>query len=243
MIARIWILCCLTTSLLAEEIVVRAPEGDNFVVNIAPEETFQDVKSKINDYLELTPQERAALLKQTPVVDAPVQQKDMRIDYRPADLIVKPQPKPIGVVRDYNRPTEKEESKTIYYIVTTLGNKSIATIIKETSNLKRTRTTLNNLHPLRFAEVIFSNEELKAAVVNLKGRPWWSDFRKGLVDTLAEESKKQNLKLEYIQDFAQKVHIDPNLILPSLQKGKWDEFLNLLVDKVPRAGNPGKFDM
>jgi hypothetical protein len=228
----------------ADDIVVRSPAGDHFIVKIAPHETFQEVSAKIDTYLALSPAERAATLVQAGTGGENNTQKgDVRIDYKPTDVSAKPAKKDLGLLRDYTVPATSQEKDTIYYIVTTLGNKSIATIVKETSNLKKTRAKLNNLHPLRFAEVIFTNENLKAAVANIKGRAWWSQFRSGLTDSLAEESKKQNLNLDQIHDFAKNVGIDPNLIIGPLQKGKWDEFLTILIDKVPRQGDPGRYAM
>ena len=147
------------------------------------------------------------------------------------------------IVRTYERPTTKKESDMIYYIVTTLGNGGKLKVAKEAISLERTRPKLDSLHPLRFAEVIFSNEELKPACANIRGKMWWNKFRHGLTKSLGEESKKHNLTLEQIHDFAQNVNIDPDFIVGPLQKGEWNEFLDILIDKVPRKGEPGRYDM
>jgi len=231
-----------------KEIWVRAHDGEEFAVHIQPEESFCDVVDKIGLYMELSPEERDFHLPQYEAVAADYSEnhQDVCLDYMVAGLNIKSMGKSVAPVniRDYNIPPTQKERDMIAYIVTTLSYKKLTTVLKEKSTLETYGDKIDNLHPFRFCEVIFTDEKLKAAVANLKGKAFvWPRFKKGLFDTLTAESKKQNLKLPAINDFAKKVGINSELIIPSLNKGNWDEFLDILIEKVPREGNPGKYNM
>lgn len=147
--------------------------------------------------------------------------------------------------RQYQTPVSKKDKEKIRYIVTTLGFESTAKIATERSDLKKTGKEINHIHPLRFLMTVFTDEELKAGVHGIRGRMigWiWSEFLDGLVKSLDEENAKQNMKMEYIQDFAKTVNIDVNVILPSIQQKKWSDFVNLLIDRIPRKNNPNRYD-
>ncbi len=146
--------------------------------------------------------------------------------------------------RDYDEPVAKQEKKDITYIVTTLGNESLISIGTAKSSLKKAGDRIDHLHPLRFLMTVFTDERLKAGIHAIRDRGgWiWSGFIDGLVGSLNEEGGRKNL-LQFVPDFASKVKIDPELILPALQQGKWSDFVNILIDKIPRETDPNRYDM
>lgn len=146
--------------------------------------------------------------------------------------------------RDYTSSASKQDKKDIYYIVTTLANDSLISIASSRSSLKKAGERIDYLHPLRFLMVIFTHEELKAGAhaIRDRGGLTWDGFTDGIIGSLKEESAKNNV-LQFAPDFAKKVKIDPALILPSLEKGKWSDFVNILIDKIPRAIDPNRYDM
>lgn len=146
--------------------------------------------------------------------------------------------------RDYAVPVARQEKKEMTYIITTLANDSLLSIGTSRSSLKKAGDKIDHLHPLRFLMTIFTDEKLKAGVHAIRDRGgWtWEGFIDGITGSLKAEGGRNNL-LPYVSDFAEKVKIDPSLILPSLEKGKWSDFVNLLIDKIPREIDPNRYDM
>jgi hypothetical protein len=146
--------------------------------------------------------------------------------------------------RNYHVPVEKEEKKDISYIVTTLANDSLIGIGTSRSSLKKAGERIKHLHPYRFLESIFGSEKLKSGMHAIRHRGgWiWSEFLDGIIGSLSEEAGRKNL-LQFTTDFAKKVKIDFDLILPLLEKEKWSDFVNILIDKIPREIDPNRYDM
>ncbi len=146
--------------------------------------------------------------------------------------------------RKYEYKVTDEEKEHVSFIICTLGFKSLPKVWSERSSLKHRGDKIDHLHPLRMLLCIFTDEEMKAAMGNLQGRSFvWSEFKKGLFDSLEGETKKGNMTPKYIEDFAKKVQIDSHLIIRTLEQERWDEFISLLIKHVPRAGNPKRYDM
>ncbi len=146
--------------------------------------------------------------------------------------------------RNYNIEISPMEMEYIYFIISTLGNKSLAKIWKEESSLKKAGDRIDHIHPLKFLMAIFTDEDLKVAIANLRESHWvWGKFKNGLYDSLSDELANDNMPFEYIQDFADTLGIDMMLILPSISQSNWDELLSILIKNVPREGDPTRYDM
>lgn len=148
------------------------------------------------------------------------------------------------VWRDYAASVSKQEKKDLAYIITTLANDSLLSIGTSKSSLKKAGDRIDHLHPFRFLSTVFNDEELKAGVHAIRDRGgWtWEGFIDGVTGSLKDEAARDNL-LQFAPDFAQKINIDLSLIMPSLERGKWSEFVNLLIDKIPRKIDPNRYDM
>lgn len=147
-------------------------------------------------------------------------------------------------VRFYDQLPTEEDRDNVFFIVSTLGNKSLAKVWKSKSSLKKAGEKIEHLHPLRFLEIVFTNEELKAAMHNLKNRDlMWGEFKGGLYGSLAEEFQRGNLTEEQIYDFAGNIGVDISLFYNAIQQKDWDDMLTILIKNVPREGNPGRYDM
>lgn len=146
--------------------------------------------------------------------------------------------------RHYEKKVTKEEKEHLSFIIRSLGFKSLPKVWSDKSSLKHSGDKIDHLHPLRFLMCVFTDEELKAAMNNLKGRLFvWSEFKKGLYESLTEETKKDNMSLDYIEDFAKKIQIDSRMILRPIQNEHWDDLMQILIKNVPRAGDPKRYDM
>lgn len=145
--------------------------------------------------------------------------------------------------RSYAYGIKASECADITYIVKTMANSSLPKIKIAESSLKKAGERIDHLHPFYFLSCIFTNEELKVCMRNLQGRAWvWKEFLKGIVTSLEEENGKGNV-LPYAADFAERVKVDINVILPILQGGRWERFVDTLIDKVPREGGSDRYNM
>lgn len=146
--------------------------------------------------------------------------------------------------RNYNTPVLQNEKEDLAYITTTLARSSLPSLATSKSSLKKAGDRIDHLHPLRFLMTIFTDEELKANISAIRSRGWvWDKFYSGLEGSLKEEARKNNMNNEFVVDFANIIGINVSLIQPAIQEKRWKEFVNLLIDSVPRTGNPTRYDM
>lgn len=148
-------------------------------------------------------------------------------------------------VRSYYAPLTPAETRDIVFIVTTLSNSSsFINLLKHKGELERAGQRVNHVHPLKFLMAIFSDEKSKAGVRNIRSRSFvWNEFFKGLKDSFNEESSKGNLKDDQIQDFAAHFNLSPALLTPPLKAGQWDQFVDILINSIPRGGGHSRYDM
>lgn len=146
--------------------------------------------------------------------------------------------------RDYYSPLTKNEKADLTYILNTMARNSLASIATHRSSLKKAGERIDHLHPLRFLLAIFTDEELKADVNAIRGRHFvWKEFLSGITGSLETESKIKNLKSEYIRDFCKVLKIDEKKIAPLIKEEKWKDLVNVLIDIIPREGNPDRYDL
>lgn len=144
--------------------------------------------------------------------------------------------------RDYNKPVTQSDRNDIRYIVTNLANNSMINIMFNRASIERAGDRIDPVHPLKFLLVIFSDEEMKAAVHNIKGRSLiWKDFYAGLRDSLQNESNEHNLD-QYIPDFAKQLGINPAPLGAAAEQHNWDKFLQILFTQVPRNPDRNRYD-
>lgn len=147
--------------------------------------------------------------------------------------------------RNYYTSISSHEKKDIRYIITTLANDSLASIGTSRSSLKKAGERIDHIHPLRFLVTAFSDEELKVGIhaIRSRGGLVWDEFSSGLIKSLKEESSRQNIQPEFIQDFAAQLGLNTSLIVPPIQESRWKDLINLLIDSIPRANDPNRYHM
>ena len=134
--------------------------------------------------------------------------------------------------RDYYAPLTEQEKEDISYIITTLANKSTITLMFYKRPLNRAGDRVAHVHPLVFLGFIFSDPELKDAVIRIKGYPW-RRYAQGMAGSLESAAMRDNMHEEFIDDFANTVGIDKSLIYPSIQNEEWEQFINIVRDNLP----------
>lgn len=148
------------------------------------------------------------------------------------------------VTRNYSRPVKTDEKNNIRYVIRSLAKYNLAQLAREKSSLERAGDKINHLHPFRFLQCIFTDEELKAGLhaIRKKGGYVWSNYYDGMKSSLNEEFDKDNL-IQFTCDFADNVGVNVNEILPYVQARQWSNLVDVLINSIPRQGNPQRYDM
>ncbi|GAB4226968.1 MAG: hypothetical protein Tsb0021_03470 [Chlamydiales bacterium] len=149
-----------------------------------------------------------------------------------------------GKPRDYESGVTKNESEDIKYILDLLANKPTAKLLFYKSSLDAAGERVNHVHPLRFLEVVFTDEKAKVDILNISKKNWvWKQFINGLGESLNQEKGRQNLTNHQIEDFSSNIGLNSTLIMPSIKQSRWDEMVLLLIKHVPRKTNTQKYNM
>jgi hypothetical protein len=211
------------------EMMICLPSGENTVLEIYPEDTFFEVM-----HLAESLKAGTETIKTEYLLDYRGESKD-------SDLETKSNPNP----RNYDVKVSSKERDDIFYIVTTLGRSSLKKLLSAKSSLKKAGTRVDHIHPLRFLECLFSDEEMKVGILQIRERGGWigKEFFSGLYDSLSAESNLQNLKPQYIADFAAHLKVDNELVTKLITDRDWKGLINTLIEILPRSGNPNRYDM
>lgn len=222
------IACASFTSLSALELNITTPTGEIISLDVQPEETMEQVVASIENYLE----EKELTLQQCTF--------DLYAGQRAAEK----NPKKVVRDYDYNRAVSSSEISDIRFIVLTLSNTPLLKLKKYKKDIESAGDRINNVHPLNFWRVIFTDKEMIAAMHNIKGRDRiWKSFVNGSTDGFDDAVALNLMHTSYIEDFASRVGIDVNIILNTLKHHEWTNFIKLLLIHVPRDGNPDRYNM
>lgn len=220
---------------LGQQIVVNTDKGESYFIEIDPMESLESIVDRVA-FLSEDKFNTNHLL-----IEVPLKEDRHFCAMHPS----RNQGKLLKDPRNYNLSVTTEEAHYIRMIVVSLANRSLFSLaipstIKE---LEEAGDRIDHVHPLRFLMTVFTDEELKVGIRNIRKRGMvWGHFIGGLKTSLANESMIGNMRDEYIEDFARTVKIDPKLIMPSIKQQNWDEFVNLLIQHIPRAGDHGRYD-
>lgn len=216
----------------AETVAWRTPTGGVSTIEVYPEDSFLEVIDTLRQQLygELCFSSSGAL------------QPEFLIDFSLSPSFT-PAVATKGPTRSY-LPLSSSQQKDITFIITTLGNASLTAIASSKSSLKKAGERIANVHPFIFIQYIFSDEKLKSAMHNLKGRAFWiwSEFFNGIKESLDEEADRDNLNA-YIEDFASNLNLEHSLIHPLVTQKNWKDLINTLLTQIPRGGNTDRYNM
>lgn len=149
---------------------------------------------------------------------------------------LKAQNTPKNTKRDYKAGASQQDKDDIYFIVKTLANADPITLARKSSELNSAGDRIDAVHPLNFLATVFTNEELKVCIRNLKGNSLvWKKFRDPLVDTLKEEHAQNNVVV-FADDFASRLSVNSSVFIEPMQSAQWEKFIDALIKGVPRLG-------
>lgn len=218
-----YLCCCLLFQcLIGDEIVVRSPEGESHVIEVKPEDTFLFVVQEMRNCFG--------------------GHEEFLLDFMMTPVALS-QEKAASVLRNYQIPVTLSEKKDISYIVNTLGMSSLTKIAKLKSHLKKAGKRIDHVHPLRFLMCIFTDEPMKASMQSIQNRSWvWGEFMSGLKTSLEEESVRDNLKLEFLYDFAAQLGVGVEVIYPPIFHHQWNDLVRTLINVIPRSTDSNRYD-
>lgn len=223
-----------TPDVKAIEVAYRSIKGEVFVVDIPQEATFECVINEITQRLH-EEDEELLLRRELHSPEYLVDFMAMAVD--PSGVSTK------GLKRVYKQGLSSSDKKNIEHIVLTLGNSSLISLAKSKSELRKKGQEIDHIHPLRFLEYVFSNENLKAAFSNMEKRKWvWSEFFDGMKKRLDEEASNKNVT-EHLDSFAKNLNINIKNLQSLVKEKRWKDFLNALFLELPRSGNSERYDM
>lgn len=220
-----------SASVVSDEIVVMTPSGNSLTLEIDPEASFSQVLQTIETHLN----EEA---------------KPILIDFSGTAMQCKAAYKSQAKPRNYYAPVTDAEKENLRKLLKWMAKKTWAELLANSSGLNEIGDSIDHIHPLKFLQTIFisdptdPSEEMKGCLHSIRDRTLiWKKFTNGLFDSLEEESKRNNMRPEFINDFCANLKLNPNLVTTKIQERKWKEFMDTLLTQIPRSGNPGHYNM
>lgn len=241
---------CISPSLCSGQAIIRFPNGDSFFLELPSEATAARVGEFLEEVFGL-PEGKMILASERGVVSPRekidpacecefwvhfISEEDPESEYLPK--------KTYAGYRKYHLAVTEAEKKDIRFIMKTLSQKSLTSLWGYKTQLENAGDRIDHIHPLRFLECIFSDDELKVYIHNIRKRgSWvWGEFIKGFKDSLQEEAEIGNLKDEYLNDFVSHIGIEIGLIYNIVKARKWEDLIKTLIINVPRDGDSGRYD-
>ena len=151
--------------------------------------------------------------------------------------------------RDYFDEVTRVDRKNIRFIITNLADTGLLKLWAMQSDVEGAGERVRHLHPLKFLECIFTDEELKVGIHTMTKRTTlgqdqiWREFVRGVSESLNQELKFNNLSNDLLVHFAQSVEIDHTLIAADYNKRNWTAMIETLVNHIPRKGDFNRYDI
>lgn len=220
----------MSTATFADEIIVKTPSGSTVTIEFQSDESFADVMRKIDQQVNL--------------VDDTAHTQNSNSYYYDYSLSAPGFLRSSTVIRDYSKTVTESEKEDLKYVITTLATASWPTLLAKKSSLNKAGDRIDHLHPLRFLRTIFTNEELNSCLHVIRDRSKvWSEFFSGLSGTLEQEANKDNMSLEIVKDFAKSVKVELKHIQKHIENREWKDFIEALLNEIPRGGEPDRYDI
>lgn len=155
----------------------------------------------------------------------------------------RPQGRYLGQPRNYHVQPSHQDREDIRFIVLTLANRSVLGIAKDKDLLESAGDRIDHIHPLNFLSYIFSEDELKVSVKNIRGKGWlWTNFIDGIVQTFHTESRIGNVTDKMLIEFATKLSVSHAQVVSFSREGRWEAMVDYLLTHVSRDEDGSRYD-
>jgi hypothetical protein len=133
-------------------------------------------------------------------------------------------------------PCTAYHKEIIGYIITVMGTQSYFWLFRHSNELKAKGKEINDLHPLKFLETIFSPEGVEKGLrghmdVIMDSRFTRNNFLEGVGTSLSRKAMEGELQF-YISDFAQAVKVPSEEIQPFFQNHDWESMVKRLMELI-----------
>lgn len=221
-----WATSFLCAFLQANELIITTSTGAEYHFNVSQDDSFLDTLSTLQS------------------LENSSGNLHISLNLTDSQIVAKTKPGKPSNSRDYYKPLSAKDQENITYLLTTLGYQSILKINSKKSNLNKVGEQIEHIHPLLFLKYVFTNDELIAAIHNIRDRAWiWKDFISRILESLSTESSIGNISSDQIHNLAAETKLDPSLIEIPIQAHDWNNLIENLLENVKRSGNPKRYDM
>lgn len=233
-------LTVLSSSLIAGEIHLITATHEHVVVDVLSREQMGCVKALAAPALHMDNERVLMIHKGKVLSDCESVQ-----EYMGEEVFIAERASRYSVTkRDYWAPLSHHEQETIHYVLTTLANKPLLSLPSHRSSLEEAGKRIEHIHPLKFLQHAYSDEELKVCMGVIQGRCLvWKEFITNFSASFQSEVKKGNLTSDHLHHFADTVAIKIDLIMPHAEKSDWVKFVKVLNTHVPRSGNQKRYNI
>lgn len=214
---------------LGHLVFLETKSGDEIEIGVNSDDSFGDVIDRLQTYFQ-----SAETLGRFEQGDEGLPVWSLTVSHAGLSL----RAKEVVVIRDFHAVLTKQQKEDIGFVVSTLAWDSWTAIAGKNSALNTAKEHIENVHPLIFLEVIFSNDKLIAGIAAIKERnvPMVKKtFFKRLIGSLQQEDQRKNL-LPFVDEFAERLNISKKKILPALESKNYTGFVDLLIELKPREG-------
>lgn len=217
---------CTANQAVGIDIFIKIANGEILSFDVNPDVTIGRLIEQVDSYLEN---------KQTEFIPYYFDFQQQDCD---EELICKAK-----YLRDYKKMPTQSQIEDMRYIVLTLGNEPLLKLKKFEANLKSAGDRVDEVHPLHFWKVIFTDSETISAIHNIKNRKFvWKPFIKGMGDSLQEAAERNNIEPESIKDFAHQIGVNKELFENFLHNQDWEGFAKALLTYVSRSNGTDRYD-
>lgn len=214
------------SSAFAADLTINTSSGEDYFLEVAPQDTFQEVINTLQTLENSTAREGLHIT--------------LNVQKNRIEAKTKSKPSVAPSLRSYQTPLTPKDRENITYLLTTLANQHPVKLLFKRSSLDEVGAQIAHIHPGAFLRFVFTNDELIVAMrVISKSSLIWSDVSKPIVDSIASE----NWTPEQIKDLANAVKIDANLISIPIRDGDAKAVLDNMIQYVPRSGNAKHYNM
>lgn len=233
-----------SSPLISQEFLVENPYGEDLIISFDEDQTIEEIKPQIEMQSGIPSSDITLFYEGRHLED-----KETQKDFVPRifTLAMKNEKfekyNSVGYARNYWAPLTAAEVGEIRFIITTLANTSLPALAFQRGKLERAGDNISHVHPLKFLYAIFSDEEMKVGIRNVKKKSIvWREFSDDTSKSLNDEANLGNIKADHLADFAKSLGIEQKWVTDPANKRDWNKLYDNLINKVKRKGDSDRYD-